>query len=280
LGTKIAYAPLTRPEPFPPLRQAHYAEGLGQLAAPEEDPAGWTTLLPTTISGRLFDARDVSVTCTLSLAKPLQYTRGSGIPVHLSLSSSDPQALDLLSKPDAPVVKLLAYLEVKTAADKQALLGSVKEAKLVMRGNETLVLESRGVQSAVWWVDPAPTKEGEKKLFGEIHIGLGTTPPFDVPDARLRVCAHSSLSRVDSLAEKMFQYRVALMPFSAAGFAAPENPNAVLGESHRALATQDVDIVTAYASAGPGYKPVMVTPPSYAKPEPWPVSFMGKGGFL
>jgi hypothetical protein len=71
------------------------------------------------------------------------------------------------------------------------------------------------------------------------------------------------------------------MPFSAAGFAAPESPHAILGEAHRALATQDVDIVTAYAGTGLGCKPLMVTPPTYAKAEPWPPSTaVAKSGFM
>jgi hypothetical protein len=189
LGTKILYAPLTRPDWFPPLRRECYEQGLGQLVSPAEDPTGWMTIGPTIISGRLFGIRDVSVSCTLSLAKPLAYTRGSCIPIHLSISTSDSQALDLLSSPIAPVVLVLAYLEANLESTSVKRL--VGTSKLTQQGDDTLFLESRIVQSAVWWPDSAfvPAEKRERRLFGEIHLSSGITPPFDITDGRLRVGA-------------------------------------------------------------------------------------------
>jgi hypothetical protein len=60
------------------------------------------------------------------------------------------------------------------------------------------------------------------------------------------------------------------MPFSTAGFEAPKSPDAIHGEIYSALGVQDVDVATAYAGASPGSKPLMVTPPTYAKVERWP----------
>jgi hypothetical protein len=138
------------------------------------------------VSGRLFDTREVNLSCTLSLARPLAYTRGSCIPVHLSIACTDPQGLDLLSIPTAPCVKLLELVETRTTAHIQPG-GSAKDAKITHRGGSTFVCESRVIRNAVWWVDPAPVTEGCRKLFGEIHFGFETTPPFDIPDARLYV---------------------------------------------------------------------------------------------
>jgi hypothetical protein len=135
------------------------------------------------VSGRIFDTRDLTISCTLSLARPLAYTRGSYIPVHLSIKCVDPQALDLLSMPAAPSVKLLELVETRTTAPS----GSAKDAKIKQRDGAAFVCESRVVRSAVWWADPAPAVEGSRRLFGEIHFGVEMTPPFDVPDARLYV---------------------------------------------------------------------------------------------
>jgi hypothetical protein len=72
-----------------------------------------------------------------------------------------------------------------------------------------------------------------------------------------------------------------VLPFSVAGFVAPKSPNAIHGELHNALATQDIDVVTAYVGAGHGSKPLMVTPPTYAKVERWPIlQAMSKSSFL
>jgi hypothetical protein len=275
VGTKVAWAPLRRPGPFPVLRQAHYDQGLPQLASPEEDPIGWTTLEPVSMSGRLFDARAVSLSCTLSLANPLTYTRGSLIPVHLVISSKDTQALDLLGVSTAPAVKLLELLEVRTTLNE--LGGNVK---LFKRDGNTFTRESRAIANAVWWADPASAPEGERRLFGEIHFGLETTPSFEVPDVRLYVGAFfcSTLCRLLTCCE---QYQVAVLPFSVAGFVAPKSPNAIHGELHNALTVQDVDVVTAYVGAEHGSKPLMVTPPTYAKVERWPVlQAMSKSGFF
>jgi hypothetical protein len=71
------------------------------------------------------------------------------------------------------------------------------------------------------------------------------------------------------------------MPFSASGFTPLGEQNTVIDVARHALVTQDVDIVTAYAGAGSGNKPVMVTPPSYTKAEPWPISnAMDKSGYI
>jgi hypothetical protein len=200
----------------------------------------------------------------LSLANPLVYTRGSCIPVYLTMTSADAQALDLLGGPTEPVVKLLELVEVRKA---NKLIGG--DVTYVRRNGATYSRGSRALASAVWWADPAPAREGERRLFGEIHFGLETTPPFEIPDVRLYVSDVLCLA-LRWLLTRSEQYQVAVMPFSTAGFEALKSPDAIHGEIYSALGVQDVDVVTAYAGASPGSKPLMVTPPTYAKVERWP----------
>ena len=52
-------------EPPSPLRALVYAEG-GVILGPDADPQGWKMFDPVKILGTLFNARDVSVRCTVS----------------------------------------------------------------------------------------------------------------------------------------------------------------------------------------------------------------------
>ncbi|EJU01998.1 hypothetical protein DACRYDRAFT_22400 [Dacryopinax primogenitus] len=67
-----------------------------------------------TISGIIFGQRNVQVQCVLSLSRPLVYSRGESIKFILSLSSSDPQALDLLSSAEA--ISVWLQRNVRTVA--------------------------------------------------------------------------------------------------------------------------------------------------------------------
>lgn len=66
VGTVFAYTPIVRPEAPSILRQIAYLENTA-LLGPEEDPEGWTTLMPIKIRGTIFHARELDVTCTVSI---------------------------------------------------------------------------------------------------------------------------------------------------------------------------------------------------------------------
>ncbi|KZO93490.1 hypothetical protein CALVIDRAFT_539943 [Calocera viscosa TUFC12733] len=67
-----------------------------------------------TIAGMLFGQRDVKVQCTLSLSRPLVYSRGESIKFTFTLASHDPQALDLLSSAEA--ISIWLQRNVRTVA--------------------------------------------------------------------------------------------------------------------------------------------------------------------
>ncbi len=65
LSTSFAFLPRTVADPPSPLRALVYAEG-GAILGPDADPYGWKVFDPVKFTGMLFNARDVSVQCTVS----------------------------------------------------------------------------------------------------------------------------------------------------------------------------------------------------------------------
>ncbi|KAJ6551252.1 hypothetical protein B0H19DRAFT_950840, partial [Mycena capillaripes] len=77
------------------LRQLAYQNNT-QLSGPYSDPEGWHALDPVQIRGKIFGERTVNAKCTVFLAKPLCYTRGTFIPCAMTIETEDSQAADVL----------------------------------------------------------------------------------------------------------------------------------------------------------------------------------------
>ncbi|KAJ6551224.1 hypothetical protein B0H19DRAFT_1072969 [Mycena capillaripes] len=77
------------------LRQLAYQNNT-QLPGPYSDPEGWHALDPVQIRGKTFGERTVNAKCTVFLAKPLCYTRGTFIPCAMTIETEDSQAADVL----------------------------------------------------------------------------------------------------------------------------------------------------------------------------------------
>jgi hypothetical protein len=141
----------------------------------------------------------------------LCYTRGTPIPLSLTLSSTDEQALALLSASTAPIVQLQCTLEYqplskqtrkpdrkgKSRAEAHADR-SVDPTVTVLTAKEAgdangaaqdgMLRMTRVVQCAVWWVDPqAKQDNGQRILRGELHVSPRLKPALVVPDFRLCV---------------------------------------------------------------------------------------------
>jgi hypothetical protein len=135
------------------LRQLAYQEG-SPLLPPEMDPTGWHTLPPLPITGKIFNSYSVLVDLELSLAKPLSYTRGTVIPLFLTLSSQDTQTLDLLSSRRAINVRLRRTIKIGGA-----VFGDAGDF----------------MEDAVWW--PASDSERHtRRLNGEIKLAKDLQP--------------------------------------------------------------------------------------------------------
>ncbi|KAI0634594.1 hypothetical protein C8Q77DRAFT_768334 [Trametes polyzona] len=228
LGTVIGYCPLIRPEAPSLARQIAYLES-SPLIGPDGDPDGWKCLAPLRVDGSVFSTRTVEATCTLALAKPLCYTRGSVIPCLLTIETTDPQALDLLSAPRTPVVRLLRRISTQDAT-----AGSAGAKTLARLDYEVTVQE---VTAAVWWTDSHsrdPRCPQRRVLHGEIHLSAGLKPSCRLGKFEL-------------------SYSVAVYPPRAVAFAPYGSAEAVLQQ-------EPVVIGTVYA-AGP--RPRVHSPPGY-----------------
>ncbi|TDL19896.1 hypothetical protein BD410DRAFT_791522 [Rickenella mellea] len=181
--TRYGYAPRSTPDAPSPLRQKAYSEGISLLGL-DVDPEGWK-IFSVNVLGKLFCAMDVGLKCTVALATPLAYTRGSVIPCMLILESSNTQAIDILSDVKSPCLGLFREFMTTSALERLAW------------GDDRRVMEAR------WWKPNDRLAEGselsQRILHGEINIPANIQPSFSFGD--------------------FFQkYHVELWPFNAAGF--------------------------------------------------------------
>ncbi|KAF5342240.1 hypothetical protein D9611_001661 [Ephemerocybe angulata] len=186
LKTAFGYVPSSRPDAPSLLRQLVYQEKL-PLPSPANDPEGWKTLRPVSARGLMFKTRPVEARCTLALAKPLCYTRGSVLPCYISLEGRESAVLDVLANPGSILVKLrrrVRFYNQATATRKE------------VSWNESV----EDVGTAVWW-NPANSGSDAYNRFleGEIHLAKDLRPSCEM--------AHFSIS-----------YYVVLCPFKAANY--------------------------------------------------------------
>ncbi|KAI0696320.1 hypothetical protein C8T65DRAFT_664032 [Cerioporus squamosus] len=159
LTTNFAYVPLTRAQPPSVLRQLAYREGT-PLVGPQGDPDGWKVLPPVKVAGTVFDAREVELKCILAVATPLTFSLGSPIPLTLTLTGSDEQALDLLATPSATRVILSRFRLVGSHATSDDIDGG--------RSNNSFT-DICG--SAYFWPSAEGAPEpGTRVLQGELEV--------------------------------------------------------------------------------------------------------------
>lgn len=67
------WAPAIEPPPFFGARRKAYANGSDAVPGPEDDPDGWETLDPVTVSGEVFGQRKVEFQYTVSALHQIEY---------------------------------------------------------------------------------------------------------------------------------------------------------------------------------------------------------------
>ncbi|KAF8217696.1 hypothetical protein K438DRAFT_2037573 [Mycena galopus ATCC 62051] len=155
--TRFRYVPCTRPNPPSALRQQAYGFNV-PLRGPRDDTEGWETSVTAMAHGHLFGTQQAVVQCTLSLARPLCYTRGSVIPCWLTLESGNTQALDLYAAPDAVVLHLRRCVRHRNASPM---------ATQSVDGEQSLTTLSL----AAWWPRPEyDSSEYTRTLEGELRV--------------------------------------------------------------------------------------------------------------
>ncbi|KAH8105012.1 hypothetical protein DFH11DRAFT_1550581 [Phellopilus nigrolimitatus] len=168
ISTLIGYTPSIRPDAPSTARRQSYKDKL-PILGPALDPKGWQVMQDVKVYGMLQGQREVAVSYTLT------YTRGSVIPCHLTLRSSDRQALDLLSTPQSPRVLLRRRLTTRGA-----IASREKPALSTLEDDDS---ETQPLAKAVWAL-PRPGTQPENRddltrsLMGELSVPLGCTPSF------------------------------------------------------------------------------------------------------
>ncbi|KAI0833624.1 hypothetical protein BC628DRAFT_1308762 [Trametes gibbosa] len=226
LATTFVYVPMTRAEPPSPLRQLAYREG-SALVGPEGDPDGWKVLPSVTVAGTIFGARPVELQCTVAVSTPLTYALGSPIPLLVTLTGTDEQALDLLATPSAIRMHLVRL----------RLVGSHAVHEETGGRSNNIFRESVG-NAFFWPSDEGAPRPGTRVLNGELEVKKGLKLGFVFPRFSLR-------------------YTLVLLPFQASGFAPAS-------ASTEPLLSERVSVASANA---PGVVPRSYAPPGYVHPE-------------
>ncbi|KAF7327972.1 hypothetical protein MKEN_00377400 [Mycena kentingensis (nom. inval.)] len=223
IKTRFAYIPGIRPDPPSLLRQLAYREHT-ELPGLEVDPIGWTSTATAIVRGTIFKTRQAAMHCMLSLANPLSYTRGTVIPLRVTLESNDGQALDILSSPTAPVVTLrrsVRYQNLSTSSKRGA--DWIESVEDICRA--VLWPSANGVDAAY-----SRCLEGEMKL------------PKD-------------LASTSSIGIFIVSYSIVLTAFEAAGFV-PTSSQAILAEPVTIATAHTRDSPRPLEYAPPSYAPL------------------------
>ncbi|EIN10025.1 hypothetical protein PUNSTDRAFT_133795 [Punctularia strigosozonata HHB-11173 SS5] len=235
IGTMFCYMPLVRPPPLPPLRALAYRAQLPALIGWLGDPEGFEVLKPASIKTRVFHDRDVEVMCEIYLAKPLAYTRGTAIPLVVSISCSDRAALDLLNADVlGRAVRLIRHVWYDSRPGGSARAhGSPAIAEFTLGEQLSeipVTLAHHFVASAALRVADDERDDGvalyTRRFNGEIALARDLKPTCALPIFFL-------------------QYSVAIFAPAAPGFVCVD-------EADTPLFSRNVEVVTAYA---PGPQP-------------------------
>jgi hypothetical protein len=117
----------------------------------------------------------LNLQCSMTHLLQLCYTRGSVIPLCLTITCADEQVLDLLSASNAPAVKLLRNKHYNSRVKGKQRVDALHKP------------EFRIVQGAIWWISRNQSASGVRHLMGEIHIAPRLTPALQTPEFRLFV---------------------------------------------------------------------------------------------
>ncbi|KAG1887367.1 hypothetical protein F4604DRAFT_1917184 [Suillus subluteus] len=157
LTTNFAYVPITKPELPSPMLQKACKENI-PFVGPEGDPEGWYILPPVTVTGTLFGAKRGNVDFNLALAKPLSYARGSAMPLWLTFTGADEQALDLLANYQA--IRIFLKRSLATRSD----------ATSDYAGKHSADFFIRTMARAVFWPIRDASATGKRVLQGEVKL--------------------------------------------------------------------------------------------------------------
>ncbi|KAF7307984.1 hypothetical protein MKEN_01159900 [Mycena kentingensis (nom. inval.)] len=203
---RIRYSPVSYAPPPSPLRVQAYRERT-RLLGPEIDPQGWVMTPTVDVSGMLFRTRPVGVRLKMHIARPTSYARGTPIPLLLTISSTDPQALALLSAPASPVVILRRAIRYKIASSSPT------------RTADWETTDADLVRAALWPLAGAPVAGTRTVVLeGEIVLPKGLLASSTMDRFEVSVRNFSKSRRLVSVSNLPVQYAVVILAFDATGF--------------------------------------------------------------
>ncbi|KAK7040800.1 hypothetical protein VNI00_009706 [Paramarasmius palmivorus] len=165
IRTAFGYVPCSIPEAPSLLRQLAHEASI-PIPGPDIDVDGWKNLAKLTVHGLVAQSRSAQVDLTLSLAKPLSYTRGSVIPCFLKFSSDDTQALDMFRPGDS--VKLSLQRDIK-----------YHNAMSASRSSVAWNATTKHIGFAKWWspqIDTSDIDHTVRYLQGEVRLPVELKP--------------------------------------------------------------------------------------------------------
>ncbi|KAG6821317.1 hypothetical protein H0H93_000178 [Arthromyces matolae] len=181
LRIALAYPPVSDSEFFSFHRQSFF-DTPSLLRWPDEDPEAWYTHRSVAVARKLnYHSLPVTVKCTLS------YARGSVIPFSLEIEAAHEQVLDMLSSPNAPVLRLRR--RVKCEGGASIRFHGVTQREAIDHSD-----------LAIWWPSPhEPPVMNRRRLSGELQI-------------------HSDMKPTTTIAHFSIKYSVVLLSFDAISF--------------------------------------------------------------
>ncbi|KAF8206243.1 hypothetical protein K438DRAFT_1756332 [Mycena galopus ATCC 62051] len=208
LSTTLMYIPLFRPGPPSRLRQLAYLQHTA-LLGPDSDVEGWSSSSIRARGKLLNSSRSVEVSCRLSLATPLCYTRGTTIPCAILLECNDFEALELLSSPSALILRLRRSVRFHPHAGEKSTAAHLSDRD-VPGGKLGWKEELDHSELASWWpaadraleidsTDTLVTNVVRRMFKGEIHLRPDWTTSTSIAHFRI-------------------EYSVVLFPFDAPGY--------------------------------------------------------------
>ncbi|KAJ7779258.1 hypothetical protein B0H16DRAFT_1502076 [Mycena metata] len=163
--TQFSYFSVQQPSRPSPLRELAYQDDT-HVPGPYSDPDGWHALKPVQIRGTIFEERTVDAKCTVFLAKPLCYTRGSSIPCAMTIETDDSQAADVL----AAIKSSAVYLQ--------------RRVKCSLGGSST---NFTPCGQATWWPSSDTRTHSQRHLMGEVHLRKDLQPSTAIEKFRIQV---------------------------------------------------------------------------------------------
>ncbi|KAJ7779257.1 hypothetical protein B0H16DRAFT_1448743 [Mycena metata] len=162
--TQFSYFSMQQPSRPSPLRQLAYQDATN-VPGPYSDPDGWHALKPVQIRGTVFGERTVDAKCTVFLAKPLCYTRGSSIPCAMTIETDDSQAADVL----AAIKSSAVYLQRRITRS--------------FGGSST---NFTPCGQAIWWPSSDTRTPSQRHLMGEVHLRKDLQPSTAIEKFRIQ----------------------------------------------------------------------------------------------